>query len=269
MSSAKFTVMGSPELLLLILENMDQRTLLTVAQLVCKRWHHLINRTRSIQHMLFFQPVRKRSQKGKTSGHGSEERTLNPLLAEIFAPWFAARLFRMDDGPTENLRFREKLLRQGASWRRMLVQEPPIRRLGICRTYLTRGRPVQRLKSVRYGRGLCMGALYDTTLAYGDVQCLWGEVVERLQSLDRYNPPFEPSNLERLFARSGLTVHITIQTCRWSSWNEEMYIGRYQYPITETPGSDSDAVKIEPGDNQELVQDPKNGRYHIHCVANS
>lgn len=98
----------------------------------------------------------------------------------------------------------------------------------------------------------------------------WDKAVGRLRSIDPHDPPTKPRKLAKLLARSGLRVQITtMQTCHGlSRCQEDRYIKRYRYPILETPESDSDAVKIEPyGDNQELVQDPKNGRYRIHYVA--
>ncbi|KAH8880188.1 hypothetical protein GQ53DRAFT_755287 [Thozetella sp. PMI_491] len=49
-------VFRTPELLQLILLQTDLAALLTVAQRVCKNWHHTINSTPAIQRALYFLP---------------------------------------------------------------------------------------------------------------------------------------------------------------------------------------------------------------------
>lgn len=119
MTSAKCTVLGTPELFLLILEQMYQRTPLTVAQLACKQWHHLIKNARSIQQTLCFELVKKRPKKAR--GHGSEERTVNPLLAEVLRHGLQPIRFEYTTAQPQTYVSVKKIPQEGASWRRMLV----------------------------------------------------------------------------------------------------------------------------------------------------
>lgn len=124
-------VLDSPELLEMILVQMDMRSLLTSAQRVCLHWASLINSSPSIQKALFFTPI-------KESEWGADEKTPNPLLAETFPSIFPARgrtdRFRFDFSDmaiTKDASTMARFVRKEASWRRMLVQQPPIRTIGL------------------------------------------------------------------------------------------------------------------------------------------
>lgn len=173
------TVFSTPELFESILFQLDMRTLLTSAQRVNHAWHDLIAESPSLQKKLFFKP--DYSIRSDTSGvdderkkAGRRKRTINPLLAELFAPLFPGpwprtaederiesilneftQNYQSDDEEEEDedeeeernpplinhredilnefpiARKREALVRRGASWRRMLVQQPPSKSLGL------------------------------------------------------------------------------------------------------------------------------------------
>lgn len=124
-------VLTTPEVLELILVQTDMRTLLTSCQRVCRDWHNLITTSPSIQKSLFFTPI-------KEPEWGAGEKLPNPLLAEMFPTIFPAkgdpykRDFHFSDcamakGPTSLDHFVQK----DASWRKMLVQQPPLWEFGL------------------------------------------------------------------------------------------------------------------------------------------
>lgn len=115
----------------MILFHTDMRTLLTSCQRVCRDWRYLITKSPSIQKALFFAPI-------KESEWGVGEIVHNTLLAEMFPTSFPA------NGDQERRDFSfsncamakdpaslDRFVRKGASWRMMLVQQPPILELGL------------------------------------------------------------------------------------------------------------------------------------------
>jgi hypothetical protein len=180
-------IFTTPELVEQILLNLDMRTLLVSAQRVSKTWHDLIASSRPLQRALYFEPIAAATFKELTT-----TRTRNPLLEEIFPPFFPGKestltnpIYMLDgrggrahpgfdfmaaDPNPPNLdepqtpkytgkdsipvvraaaeqrkearsaaearkkdvavRRRAAFLRKGASWRRMLVQQPAATRIG-------------------------------------------------------------------------------------------------------------------------------------------
>lgn len=126
-----------PELLEHMLLLVDMRTLLTSAQRVCRQWHEVINLSLSIQQALFFRPVRP------NTGNKKQERVRNPLLGDVFwslaLPW-NAECWEKPHGPasylpSDNQDLKRRLGQENASWRRMLIQQPPTSKVGIIRGY--------------------------------------------------------------------------------------------------------------------------------------
>ncbi|KAJ5992668.1 hypothetical protein N7451_008392 [Penicillium sp. IBT 35674x] len=122
--------LDTPELLEMILTQTDVRTLLTSAR-VSRNWFNLISTSPSIQKALFFAPI-------KESEWGREERFLNPLLTEAFPSLFPTK----DKLYNDHFDIRElpmvkdtltvaQFTRKDASWRKMLVQQPPISGIGL------------------------------------------------------------------------------------------------------------------------------------------
>ncbi|KAH7309047.1 hypothetical protein B0I35DRAFT_482787 [Stachybotrys elegans] len=117
--------LGTAEILEQILLQADIRTVLT-AQRVCQQWLHLIRTSRALQKHLFFQP-----------DLALKTRMRNPLLAELFPNWFPdTPEFFNDLGldhlplvqPHRNAAFKY----QGATWRRMLISQPPVTLFFCC-----------------------------------------------------------------------------------------------------------------------------------------
>ncbi|KFH48367.1 hypothetical protein ACRE_008520 [Hapsidospora chrysogenum ATCC 11550] len=177
---ASYRVLAIPELLALILIHLDQRSLLTKAQRVGKRWKDVLHASPALRrHLFFYVPATEPRRP-------PEEKTLNPLLAVAFPPWFTqfAATGAMDDlGPRSQPRSQahKKLqqarvyrlrgednpfLRKCASWMYMHVSDPPTRSVALCRARFVR-RPM-REKSfahpVYYPEGLRMLHLLLLTL---------------------------------------------------------------------------------------------------------
>lgn len=124
-------VLKTPEVLEMILLQTDMRTLLTSCQRVCRGWCNLVTKSPSIQKALFFTPI-------KESEWRVGERVPNSLLAEMFPTIFPAkgdpdnRDFHFSDcAMTKDPASLDRFVRKDASWRRMLVQQPPILELGL------------------------------------------------------------------------------------------------------------------------------------------
>lgn len=116
-------VVSTAELLELILLHLDLRTLLTAAQRTCRYWNVLIRDSPSLQKHLYLMPDENISK------------SWNPLLAEVFPSFFsrdggsAAEFGRFTFATFDMIKYPDKITaynRKGASWRRMLVQQPPI-----------------------------------------------------------------------------------------------------------------------------------------------
>ena len=123
-------VLTTPELLQSILIQLPVRDLLLI-QRVSRTFKSLIESSPAIQRALFFRA---------TPSTSSDPRERNPLLAEVFAPWFKepkdsfdlterSRVLSLDWNSNDEKRTAYK--RAGASWRRMLVAQPPFKKLDV------------------------------------------------------------------------------------------------------------------------------------------
>jgi hypothetical protein len=137
------------EIFELILLQLDNRTLLTKAQLICHTWTAFIQQSVAIQWALFFKP--------RTVIHSKKYQ--NPLLAEVFPTVFNQYGLAAQTSGSENrehyaecnlLTFTtfdmvcnpHKLhayIRPEASWRRMLVQQPPVYTMSLLRGSIGHG----------------------------------------------------------------------------------------------------------------------------------
>ncbi|KAJ7466750.1 hypothetical protein B0H11DRAFT_2047580 [Mycena galericulata] len=163
MSTAKDAVISTPELLELTLAQLPMRDLLITAPLVCKTWQ-AITFAPSLQRTLFFEP-----------DPSSSEPVQNPLLAEMFPPFF---------GPEGRDRWSwpgtfsaimsmpwskapDAFSRKEASWRRMLVCQPPVQTMVIKETcHGRRGNFTRRAELTDLS--LRMGHLYDLAVPFID-----------------------------------------------------------------------------------------------------
>ncbi|KAI0025777.1 hypothetical protein F4780DRAFT_225815 [Xylariomycetidae sp. FL0641] len=134
-----------PELLEAILLKLDIRTLLVSAQRVNRYWHGLVSESPDLQRALFFRPDH------------TATRSENPLLASTFRCCFphlhqtSADHLMLIPRTVESLggasmwlstlypiwQNREAFARRTASWRRMLVQQPPLNDIGSIWIILT------------------------------------------------------------------------------------------------------------------------------------
>lgn len=134
MASSTHAAFGIREILEMILLNLDMRTLLCI-QRTCRSWLGMIEDSSPIQKALYFIPTENTPGQGKVQ---------NPVLVEAFPALF--KLIDPDDPeddyeydqPTlttfDMMRSSSKLvayLRPEASWRRMLVQQPPVRKFEV------------------------------------------------------------------------------------------------------------------------------------------
>ncbi|KAJ7916295.1 hypothetical protein B0H13DRAFT_1998200 [Mycena leptocephala] len=158
MSTAKDTVISTPELLELTLSHLPMRDLLVTAPRVSKTWQ-ATTLCPTLQQALFFQP----------DPPGSE-RIQNPLLLEIFPPFFAPAPPSRWDWPNAKSvmsmpwsKASDAFKRPEASWRRMLVTQPPARKMTI--TEMCHGQiGDSERRAMLEGLELRMGYLYDLTL---------------------------------------------------------------------------------------------------------
>ncbi|PYI34996.1 hypothetical protein BP00DRAFT_463002 [Aspergillus indologenus CBS 114.80] len=100
-----------PELVEQILLQMDMQTLL-ISTRVCYLWHDLISKSKAMQTSLFFQPAENTPQ--------GERRTANPLIIQKIWPEY------LGSSDTCHCEYYE---RPEASWRRMLLHQPPTAKL--------------------------------------------------------------------------------------------------------------------------------------------
>jgi hypothetical protein len=142
--TAQSSVLGMPELLEAVLLCLDMQSLLTQAKRVCRSWHELINRSVQIQQALFYKP-----EPTPPTTHGVDTRAplnmrQNPLFRQFFQPWFVDwikhgdKTWQSTDLDALDLfkqsavyKNRDAFLRKGASWRTMLVTQPPLPAIGI------------------------------------------------------------------------------------------------------------------------------------------
>lgn len=126
---AQSIVLSTAEILESILLELDLETLLTAAQQTCRAWKYVIDASPSLQKALFFSPIED------TEGH--KEKIRNPLLVGRFPPFFTKPnredMFALEprsfmsclDMIKRRYKF-EAYVRPEASWRHMLVQQPPV-----------------------------------------------------------------------------------------------------------------------------------------------
>ncbi|OJJ33317.1 hypothetical protein ASPWEDRAFT_619105 [Aspergillus wentii DTO 134E9] len=142
-----------PELLELILLSVDMQTLLT-SQRVCRLWHNLINISKPLQKALFFLPIELNPNTARKTY------TRNPLIRKILWPNFIC-----STPLSESTRYLDKYQRKEASWRRMLMQQPPTSIIGILEYYPPkRGRWYSKISVKKTGDHLRMGVLCDPIL---------------------------------------------------------------------------------------------------------
>ncbi|KAF7342591.1 putative f-box domain protein [Mycena sanguinolenta] len=161
MAAAQEEVLATPELLELILVELPMRDLLVTVPLVSTTWQ-ATTRTPALQHALFFLP--------NLNLPSSSAPVKNPLLVELFPPFFidvdyvtAVTIMAMPWA-----RAPAAFKRKEASWRHMLVTQPPARTVAVTELRVQWARI-----SVRHARwneptALRIGKLYDLAVPFID-----------------------------------------------------------------------------------------------------
>lgn len=160
--STHLCLLRIPELAELIFQHLPPRDLL-LAQRVCRTFYATIHASPTLQQCLFFAPKKRRyprhpqhrsspssssnppsHHQRKNDDEGDDEQEdeaweTNPLLAAAFPPWFQLRYVRSRWDWPHAASFANELpwvgdaervrafMRPEASWRRMLVTQPPLR----------------------------------------------------------------------------------------------------------------------------------------------
>ncbi|KAJ6505378.1 hypothetical protein C8R45DRAFT_1209147 [Mycena sanguinolenta] len=162
MSTTRDQVIATPELLELILKQLPMRNLLVTAPLVSKAWQ-TTTLTPALQRALFLLP------------DPSSELVQNPLLAELFSPFFPTE----SDGQSQTCspktisalpwaKAPDAFNRADASWRRMPVTQPPVQTMVITETCSSYRGDSQREAVLEDMEPLRMGVLYDLAVTLID-----------------------------------------------------------------------------------------------------
>ncbi|KAJ5827175.1 hypothetical protein N7447_003938 [Penicillium robsamsonii] len=226
--SAMDKVLDTAEILEMILARVDMRTLLTSVQRVCHNWVNLISKSPSIQKALFFTPI-------KDSEWGVKETILNPLLAETFPSIFPAKnrldYYKFDFSDlimTKNGSTMAHFVRENASWRKMLVQQPPISDIGLL--YVSQGMmgdcagsssiSLDKKKQESGYDGIRMERLFELLLTlhfseFTKVRVYWStEVPVIFQGSFQKNICNE---FDRIISKFGLVVYTgSVVQCSWN-----------------------------------------------------
>ncbi|KAJ7460069.1 hypothetical protein B0H11DRAFT_2047548 [Mycena galericulata] len=163
MSTAKDAVISTPELLELTLAQLPMRDLLLTAPLVSKTWQ-AITLASSLQRALFFEP-----------DPSASEPVQNPLLAEMFPPFFGPEGRTRWSWPGRSSTIMampwskapDEFRRKEASWRQMLVCQPPVQTMVIKETCHGRAGNFTRRAELN-DLSLRMGHLYDLAVPFID-----------------------------------------------------------------------------------------------------
>lgn len=170
-------ILQTPELLELILVQLPIKDLL-LARRISTTFNNLIQTSPTLQQALFFRPRPASSppptppassaplRSHPTGDLVTETWQRNSLLTSAFPPWFdrpglfiSPEAFEMLPLASEQPAY----LRPEASWRRMLVTQPPVTELGLLCEVSAMGGSSLKDGSAHFAHGLTMGALYDAT----------------------------------------------------------------------------------------------------------
>jgi hypothetical protein len=165
LSTAVGQALSIPELLELILLQLPPQDLLLNAQRVNRRFREVIAGSILLQRALFFHPA-------PTDSDTAPE--FNPLLKRSFPGWFKDKRFaaasrsetfkqlNWNKSKTKTAAY----ARKNASWRRMLVAQPPATALYIVRLFPQRFSKRHTMKKREFTQGVRMGPFYDLVQAH-------------------------------------------------------------------------------------------------------
>jgi hypothetical protein len=172
MPPAMHFVLSKPELIEAILLRLPMRDLLVHAQLVNKDFHSVITKFPSLQRKPFFvaKPAKSTQIPQDDRGFRPQDWEINTLLGERFTVWFKnLDQFKSQIGdlrkPDRN-RSKERTAAYAwreASWRRMLVTQPPITSLAVVKSTSARGGTSEYTGEIFLEDGIKMGLLFDLT----------------------------------------------------------------------------------------------------------
>ena len=158
-ASASHAFFSTPELLEGFLLEVPLRDLLVAAQRVNPNWHEMVASSPALQQKLFFQP---------RSAQEDRELEFNPLLQQLFPPWFETPKSRFERGePFKALQWNKNpttqmaYARREASWRRMLPMQPPPKTLRVVKHSYSQGGESKAGGGIKFQDGVRMGTLYD------------------------------------------------------------------------------------------------------------
>jgi hypothetical protein len=163
-SSACAQAFGTPELLEAILAQLPGKDLL-LAQRISHRFETAIKSSPSLQQKLFFRAVPLEVRK---------EWAISSLLRHHFLPFFTLpsdpqdiETIELMDWTNDEKR-REAFLFKDASWRKMLVIQPPPKRLSVVEFCHGQGGDNARNADIQFedSQGVTMDAVYDVTIAF-------------------------------------------------------------------------------------------------------
>lgn len=231
--------LATVEILELILLEVDAQTLLTSASLVCKYWNDVIQQSAQLQAALFFRPAvasgrhhnkmnNKDHNKTNNKNHNKEARAAaasthtNPLLLCRFQDLLGSSRDAVAKFGND-----ERLSRPEASWRRMLIQQPAVRKLGVWRLDIGHAllhgfKNTSEVVTIEGGEGLTMEWLVDyaSTLPKGYTWEVFArDEVERRYRLERGKRSFfeikssrkEQQDLSEMWRTADVVVKLT----RW------------------------------------------------------
>lgn len=169
MPSAQDRAFDIPELVEAILAQLSPRDLL-LSQRISRNFQTVIKSSPRLQQTLFFRPAPFK---------GPDKWTLNPLLRKHFVPWFVTSESRWGFPDYESLEAlewnanaqkRAAFLHPNASWRRMLVVQPPPQELRVSNLEHGQCGDFKTIADISFEHhepnGVTMDAIYDLSAAF-------------------------------------------------------------------------------------------------------
>jgi hypothetical protein len=143
---------------------------LLLTQRVSSDWNELIKGSPRLQELLFMRPMQARATRTMSSS-SMPVRDLNPLLVEHMRPWFSGKKEdgtypSVEDCPWMRTAKRPAFLRRGASWRKMLLAQPPFTTFERAKRVHAMGGDSLTVKFIEQKEGVRMGLVYDNGVEF-------------------------------------------------------------------------------------------------------
>lgn len=150
-----------------ILAHLPMKDLL-LAQRVSKGWQILITSSPVLQELLFMRPRQSKAAQNVLSD-GMPMREFNPLLIEHMPMWFSSdeetHRQRVTDAPWAHTVSRLLFLRKDASWRSMLLAQPPFTIFECVQRVTVYGGDSLSVGCIEQQDGVRMGLAYDAAVS--------------------------------------------------------------------------------------------------------